>query len=234
MFVSDLRDKLTELLRAKVRNGTTTERALARLIGMSQPHLHNVLKGARALSPEMIDLCLYQLRLSVLDLVDRSEVVAYLDTQELDRARLVYLPILDGAIGPTSPWPVDIELKNRFPVEEGLVRNMWHPVIARASFDARMQSTIAEGDFFLLDQSTSARLDFRDDCLYVIKSPTSGMIRRIRRKGDMSFAVADDTFYRQALWERLPANGTQLLHFVRARVTPLPRDQDWPALRGQK
>ena len=105
MFVSDLRETLTELLRTKVRNGTTTERSLAKLIGMSQPHLHNVLKGTRTLSTEMIDQCLYQLRLSVFDLVDRSALTAYLGREEQDRSRVVYLPVLDGAIGPTSPWP---------------------------------------------------------------------------------------------------------------------------------
>jgi SOS-response transcriptional repressor LexA len=234
MFVSDLRETLTELLRTKVRNGTTTERSLAKQIGMSQPHLHNVLKGTRTLSTEMIDQCLYQLRLSVFDLMDRSAMTAYLGRQEQDRTRVVYLPVLDGAIGPTSPWPAEVQTKDRFPVDEDLVRNMWQPIIAQASFDARMRSSVADGDFFLLDQSTKARLDFRDDCLYVIKNGKSGLVRRIRRQGDFIFAVADDTLYRQALWEKLPATGAQILHFVRAKVTLLSRAHDWSASRGEK
>ena len=40
-------------LRTRIQNGELTERSLARLTGISQPHIHNVLKGAKILSPEL-------------------------------------------------------------------------------------------------------------------------------------------------------------------------------------
>ena len=55
MLFADVRNALTAVLRARVRNGELTERGLARLVGVSQPHIHNVLKGVRALSPELSD-----------------------------------------------------------------------------------------------------------------------------------------------------------------------------------
>ena len=60
----------------RVRRGDVTERGLARLTGISQPHLHNILKGARVLSPHMADLILRQLHINLLDLLDPQESAA--------------------------------------------------------------------------------------------------------------------------------------------------------------
>jgi transcriptional regulator with XRE-family HTH domain len=65
--------RLTEYVAAKVRSGELTERGLARRSGISQPHLHNVLKGKRFLSLRSADLVLNELGLGVLDLVDRDD-----------------------------------------------------------------------------------------------------------------------------------------------------------------
>ena len=53
-----------------------TERGFARGTGISQPHLHNMLKGVRVLSPPMADLLLRHLHMSVLDLLDTDELAA--------------------------------------------------------------------------------------------------------------------------------------------------------------
>ena len=62
----ELRGHLVQRLRDMVRNGELTERAL------SQPHIHNVLKGKRALSVEMADVILNALNLDVHDLLKQS------------------------------------------------------------------------------------------------------------------------------------------------------------------
>jgi transcriptional regulator with XRE-family HTH domain len=60
-------------LRERVRSGAATERGLARLVGVSQPHMHNVLKGKRFFSLEKADQVLRSLGLDVLDLIDPDE-----------------------------------------------------------------------------------------------------------------------------------------------------------------
>jgi len=60
----------------RVRRGDITERGLARLTGISQPHLHNILKGVRVLSPHMADLILRQLHINMLDLLEPEESAA--------------------------------------------------------------------------------------------------------------------------------------------------------------
>jgi hypothetical protein len=57
-----------------VSNGECTERGLARMTGISQPHLHNVLKGARKLSPEIADTLLAHFEISVVTLLTPEEI----------------------------------------------------------------------------------------------------------------------------------------------------------------
>ena len=59
-----LRKRVSEQLAA----GEWTERGLARRAGISQPHLHNVLKGIRSMTPEVADRLLTTLQMSVDDL----------------------------------------------------------------------------------------------------------------------------------------------------------------------
>ncbi len=68
-----LQSLLITHLRERVRSGEITERRLARVTGISQPHLHNVLKGKRLLSVEKSDQILHQLRLNLLDLVVKED-----------------------------------------------------------------------------------------------------------------------------------------------------------------
>ena len=60
---------LIQHLRDRVHSGELTERSLARVTGISQPHLHNVLKGKRLLSIEKLDRVLSYLELDLIDLI---------------------------------------------------------------------------------------------------------------------------------------------------------------------
>ena len=77
MNFRDLQDRLTAHLRERVRGGELTERGLARLTGVSQPHIHNVLKGKKLLSTDMADQVMDHLRMDVLDLVDHRDLLEW-------------------------------------------------------------------------------------------------------------------------------------------------------------
>jgi plasmid maintenance system antidote protein VapI len=70
-------DRLIEHLRARVQSGELTERGLARLIGISQPHMHHVLKGKRDLSPATADRILVTLSLDLMDLLDPQDLLEW-------------------------------------------------------------------------------------------------------------------------------------------------------------
>ena len=81
MTFHELQQRLLEELRQRVRSGAATERGLARISGISQPHLHNVLKGKRLLSMDKADEVLRRLQIDVLQLVEPEEL------QEASRRR---------------------------------------------------------------------------------------------------------------------------------------------------
>jgi predicted transcriptional regulator len=68
-----LQTRLVVHLRHRVRSGEITERSLARVTGLSQPHLHNVLKGKRFLSFGKSDQILHQLHLDLMDLIEPTD-----------------------------------------------------------------------------------------------------------------------------------------------------------------
>jgi transcriptional regulator with XRE-family HTH domain len=101
-----LQMRLVSHVRARVRNGEISERSLARLTGISQPHIHNVLKGARQLSTETADQILQRLRIDLADLQTAGErgihgVSPNRESADADECRTV--PMLDGWIGREYP-----------------------------------------------------------------------------------------------------------------------------------
>ncbi len=77
MDFHDLHARFTDYLRERVRSGELTERGLARMTGVSQPHMHNVLKGKRVLSPDKADAVLRHLRIDLLDLLEPEDLLGW-------------------------------------------------------------------------------------------------------------------------------------------------------------
>jgi transcriptional regulator with XRE-family HTH domain len=67
--ITALLDRLIQAVVLKLNNGEATERSLARLMGVSQPQMHNVLKGKRRLQPELADRLLKEFNLKIVDLL---------------------------------------------------------------------------------------------------------------------------------------------------------------------
>jgi transcriptional regulator with XRE-family HTH domain len=79
-----LKARLIRFVNLRIENGDFTERGLARILGISQSQVHNVLKGARRLKPELADHIMRKLDMTVLDLFEPSELQ--------DQARPRYSP----------------------------------------------------------------------------------------------------------------------------------------------
>jgi len=74
MTFHELQQRLLDELRQRVRSGAATERGLARISGISQPHLHNVLKGKRLLSMGQGHEVLRSLEIDILRLIHPEEL----------------------------------------------------------------------------------------------------------------------------------------------------------------
>jgi transcriptional regulator with XRE-family HTH domain len=81
-----LLEGLRARLQAMVRNGDLTERGLARRMGLSQPHMHNILKGTRHLKPDLADRVLREMGISLAELLqeDKSAPRRPAGSQRLD------------------------------------------------------------------------------------------------------------------------------------------------------
>ena len=69
-----LRNRLLWFVNNRISNGDLSERALARILRISQPQIHNVLKGARKLTPELADRLLRCFGMTVVDLLESCDL----------------------------------------------------------------------------------------------------------------------------------------------------------------
>jgi plasmid maintenance system antidote protein VapI len=69
-----LQARLLAFVNARIHNGEYTERGLARVLGISQSQLHNVLKGARQLHHALADRLLIKFGITALDLLSEQEM----------------------------------------------------------------------------------------------------------------------------------------------------------------
>jgi hypothetical protein len=70
----ELQRRFLDYLRESVRNGDMTERRLAKVTGISQPHIHHVLAGKRGLSMDMADQILRALHNDLLDYLQDPDI----------------------------------------------------------------------------------------------------------------------------------------------------------------
>jgi hypothetical protein len=227
MYLADLQAALLESLRTRVRNGELTERGLARLVGVSQPHMHNVLKGYRFLSQDLADQILQCLNISVFDLVDRGQLANYLNSQKPLIAECIYVPVLTGQLGPGHAWPATIDKQQRFAVPATQANGLTNAVVVTLAEDVRMQDVVTGGDFALLDQSLSARCTIDPDGLYVLKRGNTGLVRRLRTCGRRIYIATDDSLSHPAAWERISLEVQYIQQVVRAKATLLARETNW-------
>ncbi len=226
-----LQERLVEVLRSRVRNGETTERGLAKLTGVSQPHMHNVLKGQRLLSGELADLILQTLHLSALDLMEREEMVAFLNRNANLEARAVPIPVLEGLLGPGLPLPrqVPSPLVHTVPHQQAV--SATQPVVVQLADDPEMRSIFEAGDYVLLDQSETLRTHFHPLSFYVVNTPTGALVRAIRRDAN-ELVLLTNTADEGPLTglPRLALESADLLGLVLARVVWLTRRRRWDDL----
>jgi hypothetical protein len=234
----DVQLKLLSYVRNQISNGELTERGFARLIGISQPHVHNVLKGVRNLSPKIFDLALKYLHLSLLDLVPSGELEVHLRSRRMPQ-RSAEVPFLDRPIGPGMPWPAGLNRRKNFPLpfpalsalENHAPANL---VMANLVADPSMRTTLGSSDIGLLETSPSRPSTLAPQGLYVVERGTeAGMeavIRYIRPGAHGYYLATDSTLDTPADWEPFPVSASELVAAVKARVLWIGRERDRDAV----
>jgi hypothetical protein len=74
MIFALLQTRLIGHIRAMIQGGEMTERGLAQRVRASQPHVHNILKGARSPSPELCDHLIRELEIPIERLLTQEDL----------------------------------------------------------------------------------------------------------------------------------------------------------------
>ena len=225
MFFEKLQERLLLLLRARVQGGEITERSLAKLTDISQPHIHNVLKGTRKFSPEIADSILRKLGMTVLDLFNVTELVAqlYKNSPHEDQ-RYGSVGMLEGDLGPGNPLPVLKRSDQRFTVPQSQLKMVTDPVAARLAFDPQRRGTFEGGEVVLLDQSEMSRAFLEPQSLFVVLTSRGALVRKLIHRSDHLMLLSgsgDDT------GEIVDMRGRELHEVVLARVVWMNRSRRW-------
>ena len=212
-------------LQDRIRNGDLTERGLARLTGISQPHVHNVLKGVRSLTPEIADLILSALHISLLDLCAKPELKAQLEWPTGPHL-ILELPFLESAIGPDMAWPEGPWTRERYPVP--LPGEIPHQdlVMSRLMPDEQMPALLENSDVAVLDVSERARTELATESVYAVDREGEVVLRYLRYGRVCVYALAERSINQPKHWQpvRMPEIG--ILGVVRAKVIWFGREKN--------
>jgi hypothetical protein len=191
---------LAGVVREHVASGAATERGLARATGVSQPHLHHILKGARSMTPRVADRLMRQLGLDFAEL-------AGVGCEKGPQVRPV--PLLAGVAGPGQTTPDPDTVTGSYPLPACDVAALLRPCAVRAGADPALAGFLDPGDLLLLDFGAEA---FVQGSWHLAADGADCVIRRVQVAGGRYGLSAG----RDWIWR--PLLHLSVLDIVRARV----------------
>jgi len=168
VYISELYNQLIEEARRRVRAGIVTERQLGRLCGISQPHMHNVLKNFRSLSPESADRLMEVLNLDIPELFFRFQKTGDLGVRAV--------PIVRSRVGPGYE-PVLTVFRGYMPFPSVLTESLKDPVVIQIAPDMGLPKPLMAEDFILLDQNPLVRACPGGSTLWLVADGSGVRIR---------------------------------------------------------
>jgi len=189
--------RLIARVRDRIQNGELTERGFARSVGISQAHIHNVLKGIRSLSIKMSDLILNESAYSMLDLFSIDEISKELARLSAHSTPMFDLPFLADRLGPGMPWPSHINWRDQYPVPCAIASSPGL-IMARLAYDCEMNYASLGFDIVVLEGMENA---LKPEAVYAIDRGGDTLLRRVRPGLNSLYLVADAHLDRPAAWE---------------------------------
>jgi len=221
MYFQDLQERVIDIARVRVRGGELTERGLARLSGISQPHIHHVLNKFRLLSPALTDRLMKALDLRCSDVLWRSSA----ESGEGIRA----IPLVQNRIGPASDGILAV-ISGCYPFPGRLLSKLVNPLAARLGPDLALPARLAVRDLVLLDQNPQLRASPRGEGdLWVVQDNLHGAlgrlsVRYIRMTHAHLYLASDMTPHQPEHGLRVPLAGQNILDIVRAQIVWIGRE----------
>jgi len=192
--------RLRGLLREKVRNGELTERGMARATGVSQPHLHNILKGIRVLPPELADelLALAGLDLFILMGMKQFELDAVSNIQPAgltDRSS----PEIDKFVSKSDDPMVSLPYFQLPP-------------------DSSMEPCFRSGDIVYYEQGVEQRTILSARSAYLVSHNDHIYVRYLRMGGQRLYLASQESLQNPVRWDYVSLTDRHILEIVRGRI----------------
>jgi hypothetical protein len=217
LYIDELHRRLIDAARREISAGQWTERGLARRCGLSQPHMHNVLKNIRALSTASADRLMRALGLTVPELLWRR-------ANEIETG-VRAVPVIRNRIGPGHDTLLSV-FGGYVPFPGGLLKDLVEPVAARLAPDLVMPKLVAANDLALLDQNAEVRRRPSGNNCWVV-AETSGLRIRYVIPGEGKFFHANEhTISEPRGWVPISLAGRDILDTVRARIVWIGREME--------
>jgi hypothetical protein len=217
LYLEDIYSRLIEIALERVRSGQISERGLARLCRTSQPHLHNVLKNIRSLSPEAADRLMRALNIAVPDLLWRRSG----DIQP----GVITVPVLRHRIGPGAESNLDFQM-GFYPLPASLASGAINAVLARLSPDLLLPRSLAHGDLVLLDQNPALRAKPGGNGCWVVQEQGGFRVRYIRLREGTVCLASEATIHNPPQWQPVSSMAGNILDVVRARIVWISREME--------
>jgi transcriptional regulator with XRE-family HTH domain len=219
----EIQTRLLSRIRHLIRNGELTERGFARITGISQPHIHKVLKGTRSLSTARFDLLLRALNCSLLDLVDEDELKAHLAWEGGPAGARVEIPLYQAVLGPGAAWTPERAGQERYLVPCSLLCRNTRLAAVRLKEDPSMLQTLGNCIVAVLD--LTGRAPGHPTALYAVDRGRDTVLRRVRRGSGCLYLVSDESGSEPLRWEMVPALDLLGRPAIRGRVVWLSEQQ---------
>jgi len=210
-----LQEGLVQSVRRRVNNGEYTERGLARMIGISQPHMHHVLKGLRGLTPEVGDALVACLGGSLLDLLDASELGRALVERSAELHGSAHIPVLQGCLGPGHVCPDLRQIEEWIPAPWVEHSPAVRPALMELAPDDKLGNLFPRATHALVDLDESVRVNPRPSHWYLLRIRNAGMLRQVRRQGQTLRVLGQMLFGEEDDVEELPLAVSSTLQHVR-------------------
>jgi hypothetical protein len=173
---------------------------MARSTGVSQPHLHNILKGIRDLPPELADQLLILAGLNLYNLIGIRQ--------------------LDGG---TATPPAHLgETEGSTSEIERIMAKLGAPVVNFPSYqlpdDSSMEPGVRGGDIAYYEPGTAERTTLDGKSLYLVRQNGQLCARYLRMGAHRLYLVSQENLKVPAKWDYVSLADRHILEVVTGRI----------------
>jgi hypothetical protein len=218
MTFATLQRRMLVRVRGLLANGELTERGLARMVGVSQPHIHNVLKGVRVLTSDIGDLLIGALGFSLLELAEPHELGTVLEGRREPGGASRQVRVAPGKLSPYERFPDVGAPGDWVRLPESTVAPMQRPVITAFLADPEVEAVFGGATHLLLELADPARLTVFPESWYALRWGGAGFIRQVRRENGALAILGQRGWRPSSLPDRIPLGDLPALSVIRGRV----------------